>query len=387
MSFFGFGKKTKTEGGKKKSTTPPDYYNSVYGPYLYNQKRHLKRKSRYINKQDHAIRQHRIKVYKETDKAARKRVYTNKKGKKVKLIKERPVSQYRLAPSKRWYKEMEDGTKVIDNIPRFDDSQISVINMDSYNATILVQEENKKHKVAVLNMANQRYPGGGTKTGAMAQEEELCRRSDLLDELEISDYEDGMYPMSEIGAIYSSNIAIYRDTANNNYEWLDKPVYTNVLSVAAIRYPRLIHNKYLCDEDAEVTMQKIRSCFDLAIMNGVTCLVLSALGCGAFRNPPYHIAHLFRSVLNEDVYKNAFYRVVFAILEDKNSKRNKNGNIKPFQEILVDNQPFEMDSESSYSSSEHESAQSENASDGEAESIKSDVANDSSSNSSSSASN
>ena len=55
---------------------------------------------------------------------------------------------------------------------------------------------------------------------------------------------------------------------------------------------------------------------NIAADNNVINLVLGAMGCGAFRNPPKHIAELFRQVLNEPQYKGRFRRVVFAIINE-----------------------------------------------------------------------
>lgn len=53
---------------------------------------------------------------------------------------------------------------------------------------------------------------------------------------------------------------------------------------------------------------------NIAADNDVTNLILSALGCGAFHNPPKHVAELFLHVLNEPIYKGRFNMVVFAII-------------------------------------------------------------------------
>jgi uncharacterized protein (TIGR02452 family) len=66
--------------------------------------------------------------------------------------------------------------------------------------------------------------------------------------------------------------------------------------------------------------------------NGHTVLVLSALGCGAFCNPPGHMASLFHEILQEKPYKQAFKEIVFAIQNDHNTHKwyNPLGNFQPF---------------------------------------------------------
>jgi uncharacterized protein (TIGR02452 family) len=65
-------------------------------------------------------------------------------------------------------------------------------------------------------------------------------------------------------------------------------------------------------------------------------LVLGAFGCGAFANPPKHMAKIFREVFMEKEFKNKFKSVVFAIYEDHNSGKahNPNGNVLPFLEVF-----------------------------------------------------
>ena len=61
---------------------------------------------------------------------------------------------------------------------------------------------------------------------------------------------------------------------------------------------------------------------------------LSALGCGAFKNPPKHIALLFKSVIYQ--YAGYFDKICFAIIDDHNTGNqiNPHGNFLPFEEIL-----------------------------------------------------
>ena len=60
--------------------------------------------------------------------------------------------------------------------------------------------------------------------------------------------------------------------------------------------------------------------------------MLSALGCGAFNNPPGHIAEIFRDILRGEEFAGQFRHVWFAILDDHNSPSG--GNLQPFMDIL-----------------------------------------------------
>jgi len=73
-----------------------------------------------------------------------------------------------------------------------------------------------------------------------------------------------------------------------------------------------------------------------ALTNGHDSIVLGAWGCGAFRNPPNHIALLFQQVLQEPEFRGRFKRVVFAIFDDHNARKahNPKGNLLPFQQVF-----------------------------------------------------
>ena len=59
------------------------------------------------------------------------------------------------------------------------------------------------------------------------------------------------------------------------------------------------------------------------------------LGCGAFKNPPRHIAQLFKEAISTK-YSKSFKYIIFAIINDHNAKKNHNpiGNIQPFAEVF-----------------------------------------------------
>lgn len=77
----------------------------------------------------------------------------------------------------------------------------------------------------------------------------------------------------------------------------------------------------------------MRTIFRIALANNNDSLVLGAMGCGAFRNPPAHVARIFHEVMDEAEFKNRFKKIVFAILDDHNTghKHNPNGNLQPFE--------------------------------------------------------
>jgi uncharacterized protein (TIGR02452 family) len=201
----------------------------------------------------------------------------------------------------------------------------------------------------VLNMASRQHPGGGVITGAGAQEENLFRRTNLF--MSLFQYaqfanEYGLkksknqYPLNrDTGGIYSGNITVFRASEKNGYRLLNKPFKLSFVTVPAINRPELIKKGnlyFIADPFIEPTKEKIRTILRIAGKYKHDCLVLSAFGCGAFANPPNHIARLFKEVFLEDEFLGVFKCVVFAIYEDHNSAKGHNpyGNVLPFLEVF-----------------------------------------------------
>ena len=101
-----------------------------------------------------------------------------------------------------------------------------------------------------------------------------------------------------------------------------------------MRRPRLTRDGRRLDPYArDLSKHKIRTILRIAHFHGHDAVVLSALGCGAFRNPPADVAAAFDEVLREDEFAGAFKKVLFAILDDQNAGRahNPDGNFLPFK--------------------------------------------------------
>jgi len=137
------------------------------------------------------------------------------------------------------------------------------------------------------------------------------------------------YPIDKTGGVYVPNVSVIRGSELAGYPFLKRVHNLDVICVSAFRTPKLDHTgKKLHSSVVEDVRKKIRLMFAMALQHQVTCLVLSAWGCGAYRNPPEHIAQLMKSVLNE--YDGMFEQVVFAIYNDQNA-RTEGGNVLPFE--------------------------------------------------------
>lgn len=193
---------------------------------------------------------------------------------------------------------------------------------------------------AILNLASRHHACGGYDSGAGAQEESLCRVSTLsqslyqhfdpslrcVREAEVES-RGNAYPLDiNFGGIYSPNVTFFRHGPMQGFEFRKEPFRCGVITVAALSFRE--NTRYVNDElkykaadggftpegDA-IQMNKIRTIFRIALVNGHDSLVLGAFGCGAFRLPPEAVAEQFYRALDEAEFTSRFRVVVFAILE------------------------------------------------------------------------
>lgn len=223
-------------------------------------------------------------------------------------------------------------------------TRIEVVNRDCIGVTRELVEEG--YDAAVLNMASRTNPGGGVENGSRAQEEQLCRRSNLLLSLysfsrrHVSAYPElglgarkEQYPLHpRFGGIHSPDVTFFREGEDRGLRISAEPFTASVISVAGISHPRLDARGLMGRQDEELTRDKMRTILRIGMEHCHDALVLGALGCGAFANPPAQIARLFHEVLAEPEFRDQFRRIVFAILEDGNSTRkSREGNFLPFK--------------------------------------------------------
>ncbi|TQN65525.1 hypothetical protein CSHISOI_09959 [Colletotrichum shisoi] len=222
---------------------------------------------------------------------------------------------------------------------------IRIVNADSLNAAVdLAALRPNAGRVAVLNMASDIRPGGGWLKGAVAQEEALCYRSSLHLSLH-----DRYYPLRRRGGLYSPDVLVIRADMASGHALLVPPMppvdlpVVSVLSVAAIRRPELRKRQvaaavgtgsekweFARPADRALTKDKMRLCLRMAASRGHGLLVLGALGCGAFHNPPGEVAQCWREVLDEAEFSGGWWTEVwFAVYDRKNE-----GNFEVFDEVL-----------------------------------------------------
>lgn len=172
----------------------------------------------------------------------------------------------------------------------------------------------------MLNFANPENPGGGVQNGAMAQEECLCRSSNLYPCLcdksvfnEFYLYHRNLRSFFYSDRlIYTKGVTVFKDDSDvpqlmPENEWFQ----VDVITCSA---PYIARRKYTNQAALkELFKSRIKNIFEAAVDNGAEVLVLGAFGCGAFKNPPEIVAKAFHEVIEENAYHTKFKRIVFAI--------------------------------------------------------------------------
>ncbi|MER6501438.1 TIGR02452 family protein [Streptomyces sp. NPDC001455] len=174
-------------------------------------------------------------------------------------------------------------------------------------------------RIAVLNYASARNPGGGYLNGAQAQEEALCRASALHATL-LRAPEYYARHRAERSALYtdrvihSPGVPVFRDDRGR---LLDTPYTVGFLTSPA---PNAGVVRDRTPEEAHripaVLASRAERVLEVAAVRGYRRLVLGAWGCGVFRNDPEQVARAFRSLLLDGGrFAGHFEQIVFGILD------------------------------------------------------------------------
>ena len=278
------------------------------------------------------LRSMRVDVFKHTVFLVQQGYYFNEEQKKINF----PDASTMMAGTKFY-----DSPQTVHHIPTI--SSETIVKVENIDCLLAAENLlNEGYHPAVLNMASRQNPGGGVQNGAGAQEENLFRRSNLFQSLyQFAPFASNFglhkskhqYPLDRnFGGIYTPHATVFRGTEQDGYPLLDTPYQMSFIAVAGINRPALASSERIAPELVEPVKNKIRTIFRIGLLHGHDSLVLGALGCGAFRNPPSHIARLFHEVMEEKEFKNKYRLLLFAILDDHNArlKHNPDGNFLPF---------------------------------------------------------
>lgn len=221
--------------------------------------------------------------------------------------------------------------------PRHPPSPVSLVALDTFVAAQrLVLSSPPATKVACLNFADDSFPTGCADTGSGAQEESLCYRSTLSRHISIRHY-----PLTRDVLLYSPGVLVFKATEEEGFQLLPRPFSVDVISCPGVRHPCLERESgRMTVADTQILRVKIETILQAAYLERVDHLVLGALGCGAWRNPPHEVATAFRDVL-ERLPGGLFKSVVFAIMPSPPSHNRlaDGGCFATFQGVLLSTAP------------------------------------------------
>lgn len=197
---------------------------------------------------------------------------------------------------------------IINNYPKkFISTNIQVFNQDVITTTINLHNKIKlesNKNIMVLNLASKKKFGGGVANGSMAQEEELFRKTSYG-----LHYGSNLYPLNLEQFVVTPSVYIIKDEFYNRLE-SENIFQVDMIAISALNNPKQI-NGIMRKPDYYLTFKKIESIFKYALLNGNENLVLGALGCGVFRNPPLQIIEIFNTCIKK--YNGFFNNIFFSV--------------------------------------------------------------------------
>ena len=256
--------------------------------------------------------------------------------------------------------ELSDATKVSVANQRFiaeaEDIPTPELNIYRKKANVVVSKKRtyeaamayKGNHVAVHNFASASNPGGGVVNGAGAQEECLCRCSNLYFCLNTPDMWGMFYtphraahdPIHNDDIIYTPDIVVFKtDTDSPELMERDDWYKVDVITCAAPNLRETPSNKYnsgdgtcavtLSNRELQVIHEKrLRRILDSAVMNHADTVILGAFGCGAFCNEPQVVATVAANVVRDYMY--AFKNIEFAVY----CRPSDDSNYRVFNSVL-----------------------------------------------------
>lgn len=183
-------------------------------------------------------------------------------------------------------------------------------------------------RVAALNFASAKNPGGGFLGGARAQEEYLARASALYPCLLA---QPAYYAANRRApdALYTDHmicspcVPVFRD---DDMQLLEQPWQVSIITAPAPNAGALTSRGQAFAAIETTFRRRIDQLLACAAAHDFSALVLGAWGCGAFRNDPTTVARCFaETLLPPGPFANAFTHVTFAILDTHGT------NLAPFE--------------------------------------------------------
>jgi uncharacterized protein (TIGR02452 family) len=194
-----------------------------------------------------------------------------------------------------------------------------VVNETTLQGCSRLIKSGQYQRIAALNFASAKNPGGGFLAGANAQEESLARSSALYKSLMqcptfYSFHRQQQTSLYSDRIIYSPDCPIFR---KDDGTWRDAPLLVDFITSPAPNAGSIMknepHNVSLIESVLHERSSKVLA---LATANGCDAIVLGAWGCGVFRNDPDMVSEIFWEHLGpHGQFSGRFRKVVFSVLD------------------------------------------------------------------------
>lgn len=192
--------------------------------------------------------------------------------------------------------------------------EIIIEKTDSVSAIFKYSKE-LNGRLAVLNFASFKHPGGMFLKGSSAQEESLCIASTLYSVLKMrEDFYIENRKMLNRGlysdrALYSPMVAFIKDPAIT--------YHCDVITCAAPNKGAAMRNGVSEQENTTALTNRIRFILSICKYKEVDAVILGAYGCGVFKQDPYEVATIFKTeIYSMDL--GSLDKIIFAIPGGKN---------------------------------------------------------------------
>ena len=206
------------------------------------------------------------------------------------------------------------------------------IRVISATTQVAAQQLASSGPVVLLNFASARNPGGGFLNGAKAQEEDLCRCSNLYPTLlQHPQYYEANRAQGSLlytdHAIFSPNVVFFKTRGTGDL--LAQPFIASVITAPAPNsrpYLRRFGDPLKLRECFE---RRWRNVLAIARAESYNTILLGAWGCGAFGGDPVLASRTAKRALDD--FGPSFDKVVFAI---PGKGRQSEHNMTTFSEQL-----------------------------------------------------
>lgn len=155
-------------------------------------------------------------------------------------------------------------------------------------------------KVLLVDSASLKRPGGGCLGGSSAQEEDLCRRSNLY--LGLKQLDDSLrFPLHEkVRGVLFPSVTFFRAGRDEDYGFCD-PYVVDVACVYSRPESWVSKQKWAGDGSPSYLFHLgvFEPLISMANRSGADHVVMAPVGCGVFHHDPEDVARALHTVLGE----------------------------------------------------------------------------------------